>query len=100
MSLEEEVEPVVFALGALRAFEAGGGRDKESGDEQKCQNISFGCQDTCCNTIKVLTKTEEHEELLLELISKIEDPGLKTQYLKKLKKLLTHPETEASTSKT
>jgi hypothetical protein len=45
-----------------------------SGDEQKCQNISFGCQDTCCNTIKVLTKTEEHEELLLELISKIEDP--------------------------
>jgi hypothetical protein len=70
-----------------------------SGDEQKCQNISFGCQDTCCNTIKVLTKTEEHEELLLELISKIEDPGLKTQYLKKLKKLLTHPETEASTSK-
>jgi hypothetical protein len=57
--------------------------------EQKCQNISFGCQDTCCNTIKVLTKTEEHEELLLELISKIEDPGLKTQYLKKLKKLLT-----------
>jgi hypothetical protein len=34
-------------------------------------DISFGCKDTCCKTIGVLTKEEEQEELLLDLISKI-----------------------------
>jgi len=50
-------------------------------------DISFGCKDTCCKIIGVMTK-EEQEELLLDLISKIENPELKRQYLKKLRKLL------------
>jgi hypothetical protein len=36
-------------------------------------DISFVCQDTCCKTISVITKEEEQEELLLDLISKIEN---------------------------
>jgi lipopolysaccharide export LptBFGC system permease protein LptF len=55
-------------------------------------DISFGCQDTCCKTVGVMTKEEEQEKLLLDLISKIENLELKRQYLKKLRKLLTKKE--------
>ncbi|CAL8991632.1 unnamed protein product [Prunus brigantina] len=61
-------------------------------------NIQLGCQDKCCNTlnsISVLTKQEEQEELLIDLISKIENPELKYEYLKKLRKIITQ---EASIS--
>jgi len=34
---------------------------------QSGPNISFGCNDTCCKTISVMTKEEEQEELLLIL---------------------------------
>jgi hypothetical protein len=61
-------------------------------------NISFGCNDTCCKTIGVMTKEEEQEELLLDLISKIENPELKRQYLEKLRKLLTKREVNKSKS--
>jgi hypothetical protein len=37
-------------------------------------DISFGCNDTCCKTIGIMTKEEEQEELLLDLISKTENP--------------------------
>jgi hypothetical protein len=39
-----------------------------------------------------MTKEEEQEKLLLNLISKIKNPELKRQYLKKLRKLLTKNE--------
>jgi hypothetical protein len=45
-----------------------------------------------------LTKTEEHEDMLLTLISKIEDPELKEEYLKKLKKLMPRKEKTPSKS--
>jgi hypothetical protein len=61
-------------------------------------DISFGCNDTCCKTIGVMTKEEEQEELLLDLISKIENPELKRQYLEKLRKLLTKREVNKSKS--
>jgi len=61
-------------------------------------DISFGCNDTCCKTIRVLTKEEEQEELLLDLISRIENPELKRQYLEKLRKLLTKREVNKSKS--
>jgi hypothetical protein len=61
-------------------------------------DISFGCKDTCCKTIGVMTKEEEQEELLLDLISKIENPELKRQYLEKLRKILTKREVNKSKS--
>jgi hypothetical protein len=61
-------------------------------------DISSGCNDTCCKTISVMTKEEEQEELLLDLISKIENPELKRQYLEKLRKLLTKREVAKSKS--
>jgi len=61
-------------------------------------DISFGCNDTCCKIIGVMTKEEEQEELLLDLISKIENPELKRQYLEKLRKLLTKREKNKSKS--
>jgi hypothetical protein len=60
--------------------------------------ISFSCEDTCCKTIGVMTKEEEQEELLLDLISKIENHELKRQYLEKLRKLLTKREVAKSKS--
>jgi hypothetical protein len=45
-----------------------------------------------------LTKEEEQEELLLDLISMIENPELKRQYLEKLRKLLTKREVNKSKS--
>lgn len=58
-------------------------------------NITIGCADNCNNnccakTINVLSKNQEEEtSLLIELISKITDSQLKTQYIAKLKTLLT-----------
>ena len=42
--------------------------------------------------VNFLTKQEEQEELLINLISKIENLELKSEYLVKLKKLLTKEE--------
>jgi hypothetical protein len=53
--------------------------------------VKIGCFDSCCNktkTCSVLTKAEEQEDLLITLISKIENPELKEEYLKKLKKTM------------
>ena len=59
-------------------------------DEHSSPYITFGCKDACnCKTINVLSKQEEQEELLIDLISKIDNPELKAEYLKKLKKLIT-----------
>jgi hypothetical protein len=42
------------------------------------ENVKIGCFDSCCNKkVFVLTKTEEHEDMLLKLISQIENPELK-----------------------
>jgi hypothetical protein len=51
--------------------------------------VKIGCFDSCCNKTKtcyVLTKAEEQEDLLITLISKIENPELKKEYLKKTQK--------------
>jgi hypothetical protein len=58
-------------------------RSCSSNESESGPDISFGCNDTCCKTIGVMTKEEEQEELLLDLISKIENPELKRQYLEK-----------------
>jgi hypothetical protein len=55
------------------------------------EDVKIGCFDSCCNktkTCSVLTKVEEQEDLLITLISKIENPKLKEEYLKKLKKTM------------
>ena len=59
-------------------------------------NVKIGCRDSCCNVIKsvkVLTKSEENESLLIKLISQIENPELQKEYLDKLKKNLIKDET-------
>ncbi|KAM2636698.1 hypothetical protein EV1_021297 [Malus domestica] len=61
-------------------------------------NIKLGCLDACCKNISVLTKQEKQEELLLELISNVEDTELKRFYLKKLKNLVCHEEVGTSQS--
>jgi hypothetical protein len=61
-------------------------------------DISFGCNDSCCKTIGVMTKEEEQEDVLLDLISKIENSELKRQYFEKLRKLLTKREVNKSKS--
>ncbi|CAL9021908.1 unnamed protein product, partial [Prunus brigantina] len=62
----------------------------QSSDSQSSPpQVQLGCKDKCCNRLKsisVLTKQEEYEELLIELISKVENPELKSEYLKKLRK--------------
>ncbi|CAL8993769.1 unnamed protein product, partial [Prunus brigantina] len=62
---------------------------QSSNSQSSSPQVQFGCKDKYCNRIKsvsVLTKQEEQEELLIDLISKVENPELKSEYLKKLKK--------------
>jgi hypothetical protein len=64
------------------------------------EDVKIGCFDSCCNKkVFVLTKTEEHEDMLLKLISQIENPELKEEYLQKIKKLMTKKEKTPSMSK-
>jgi hypothetical protein len=54
-------------------------------------NVKIGCVDFYYNNTKtcnVHTKSEEQEDLLITLISKIENAELKEGYLKKLKKTM------------
>ena len=42
-------------------------------------NIKIGCRDSCCNvvnTVNTLTKTEEDEKLIIQLINQIQNPEL------------------------
>jgi hypothetical protein len=64
------------------------------------QNNDFS--EFCCNKTKacsVPTKSEEQEDLLITLISKIENPELKKEYLKKLKKTMIKDTNKPSKSK-
>jgi predicted transcriptional regulator len=64
------------------------------------QNNDFS--EFCCNKTKacnVLTKSKEQEDLLITLISKIENPELKKEYLKKLKKTMIKDTNKPSKSK-
>ena len=66
------------------------------------EDVKIGCFDSCCNktkTCSVLTKAEEQEDLLITLISKIENPKLKEEYLKKLKKTMIKDANKPSKSK-
>jgi hypothetical protein len=64
------------------------------------EDVKIGCFDSCYNKkIRVLSKTEEHENLLLSFISKVEDSELKEEYLKKLKKLTSIDVSKSSKSK-
>jgi hypothetical protein len=64
------------------------------------EDVKIGCFDSCCNKkVFVLTKTDDHEKMLLDLISRLEDHELKEEYLKKLKKLISKNEKTPSTSR-
>jgi hypothetical protein len=66
------------------------------------EDVKIVCFDSCCNKTKtcfVLTKAEEQEDLLITLISKIENPELKEEYLKKLKKSMIKEANKPSKSK-
>ncbi|CAL8118500.1 unnamed protein product [Prunus armeniaca] len=74
--------------------------DQSSDSQPSSPNIQIGCTDKCCNRLKsisVLTKQEEQEELLIDLISKIENPDLKADYLKKLRKVISQESPRQST---
>ncbi|KAI5330981.1 hypothetical protein L3X38_021107 [Prunus dulcis] len=66
--------------------------DQSSESQSSSPNVQFGCTDKCCNRlnfVSVLTKQEEQEELLVDIIGKVQNPELKSEYLKKLKKILS-----------
>ena len=59
-------------------------------------NIKIGCRGSCCNVINfvnTLTKGEEHEKLIIQLINQIQNPELQKEYLDKFKKNLLKDET-------
>ena len=59
-------------------------------------NIKIGCRDSCCNVIKyvnTLTKGEENEKLIVQLINQIQNLELQKEYLDKFKKNLIKNET-------
>ncbi|KAI5327771.1 hypothetical protein L3X38_027167 [Prunus dulcis] len=75
----------------------------QSSDSQPSSpRVQFGCTDKCCNrlnSVLVLTKQEEQEELLIDLIGRVQNPELKSEYLKKLKKVLSQ-DSQSSLSST
>ena len=65
-------------------------------DSSDLPNIKIGCRDSCCNVIKsvnILTKSEEDEKLIIQLINQIQNPELQKEYLDKFKKNLIKDET-------
>ena len=65
-------------------------------DSSDSPNIKFCYKDSCCNVIKsvnVLTKNEENESLIIQMISQIQNPELQKEYLDKFKKILLKDET-------
>ena len=80
--------------------EIGSSASDEYSNSSSSPHINLGYNDNCCKSINVLTKSlniltkqEEQEELLLEAISKINDPELKTNMLHKLRKMLNKEKT-------
>ena len=53
-------------------------------------HIKIGCRNSCCNG---LTKNEENESLIIQMISQIQNPELQKEYLDKFKKNLIKDET-------
>jgi hypothetical protein len=73
-----------------------------SASEFSKNNIKIGCNDSCYNNTKtclVLSKSEEQEDLLITLISKIENLELKEKYLKKLKKTMINNDNKPTKTK-
>ena len=65
-------------------------------DSSDSPNIKIGCRDSCCNVVKTvnaLTKNEEDEKLIIQLINQIQNPKLEKEYLDKFKKNLMKEET-------
>ena len=65
-------------------------------DSSDSPNIKIGCRDSCCNVINsvnTLTKGEENEKLIIQLINQIQHPELQKEYLDKFKKNLLKEET-------
>ena len=65
-------------------------------DSSDSPNIKIGCRDSCCNVINsidTLTKSEENEKLINQLINQIQNPELQKEYLDKFKKNLLKDET-------
>ena len=42
-------------------------------DSSDSHNIKIGCRDSCCNVINALTKSEEDEKLIIQLINQIQN---------------------------
>ena len=64
-------------------------------DSSDSPNIKIGCRDSCCNiikTINALTKGEEDEKLIIQLINQIQNPKFQKEYLDKFKKNLIRDE--------
>lgn len=76
--------------------------DYHSPSDYSDNNIKLGCNDVCCKPVKqttVLTKQNQEETALIELISRLEDPELKQKYTNKLKSLLTNPDRQPKSEK-
>ena len=64
-------------------------------DSSNSPNIKIGCRDSCCNVINfvnTLTKGEENEKLIIQLINQIQNPESQKEYLDKFKKNLLKDE--------
>ena len=61
---------------------------QSAGNSSNSPNINIGCRDSCCNVIKsvnTLTKGENNEKLIIQLINQIQNLELQKEYLDKFK---------------
>ena len=60
-------------------------------DSSDSPNIKIGCRDSCCNVINsvdTLTKSEENEKLIIQLINQIQNPELQKEYVEPVLELI------------
>ena len=69
---------------------------QSANDSSDSPNIKISCRDSCCNVINsvnTLTKGEENEKIIIQLINQIQNLELQKEYLDKFKKNLLKDET-------
>lgn len=85
----------------LKFLTLSGSNYQFASESSNSPDIKTGCQDSCCNTKNVLTKSHktinilikgEERNLLINLISQIDNLELKKEYLKKLKETMIRDE--------
>jgi hypothetical protein len=96
---QKNIEKIEEMLSELKISQASSSKTITPISQQFSNSDSISFHDSNKKACSVLTKSEEQENLFITLISKIENPELKEEYFKKLKKTMIKKAIKPSKSK-